>query len=258
MTDSSFPRISCLMVTANRPQFCRRAVLCYNHQTYTNKELVVLDDGAVDLENVLADVPSRELTYVRLKADPRNVLGRLRNLALEQAEGTYAAQWDDDDWYHPSRLERQVAALEDGYDACTLAATLMHINTPQYFDHPYAGFLSEGVPGTIMHVNDGSVMYPEVVKGEDTTYLDAWRKRRYIELPASAMHLFIRCYHGANTWNADHFLRRLRNSPRDFLTYIWHNHFRHDPYSHRRFQLSEDAATAFQMYLDDSNTAGIF
>jgi glycosyltransferase involved in cell wall biosynthesis len=246
------------MVTADRPQLCKRAVLCYNHQQYPNKELVVVDDGETDLEPILADVPSEELRYVRLSRNPSNVLGKLRNIALDNASGEYVAQWDDDDWYHPERLDRQAATLDEGYDACTLHATLMHVNRPGYFDHPYAGALPQGVPGTIMHVNDHSVAYPELRKGEDTAYLDAWRRRRYVELPDSNMHLFIRCYHGHNTWGADHFLRRVRNSPGDALSYVWHKAIRHDLFSHPRFKLSDDARRAFNMYLEDSYVAGIF
>jgi glycosyltransferase involved in cell wall biosynthesis len=256
--ESKEPKVSCLMVTANRPQLCRRAVRCYNNQSYTNKELVVVDDGEVDLSGVLASVPDQELTYVRLNRNPSNVLGRLRNISLDYASGSYVAQWDDDDWYHPDRLKRQAEVLTQGYEACTLAATLMHVDEPNYFEHPYAGFLTEGVPGTIMHLNDHSVTYPEVERGEDTEYLDAWRSRKYAELPPSTMHLFIRCYHGSNTWEMGHFLRRVRNSPADLLSYFWHKTLRHDLFAHPRFQLSEDAKRAFRMYLEDSYTTGIF
>ncbi|GMQ81657.1 MAG: hypothetical protein BMS9Abin05_1091 [Rhodothermia bacterium] len=246
------------MVTANRPQLCKRAVRCFNRQSHKNKELVVVDDGDIDLGKILADVPAPELTYLKIKHNPSNVLGRLRNIALEHASGKFVAQWDDDDWYHPDRLKHQVAALMKGYDACIMAATLMHVDTPEYFDHPYAGYLSDGVPGTIMHRNDSLIFYPELRRGEDSEYLDRWKERRHIKLPPSTMHLFIRCYHGQNTWELGHFLRRGRNSPLDLLSYFWFKIVRDDLFSHRRFQLSAMSKQSYDMYLEDSYAVGIF
>lgn len=250
-------KVSCLMVTANRPHLVRRAVHCYLQQTYPHRELVVVDDGAEDLSEVLREVPPAELRYVRLPAQPENVLGALRNVALDAATGAYLVQWDDDDWYHPERIARQVAVLEAGADACTLAASLMHLDTPAFAGHPYVGWLPKGVPGSIMHRRDDAVRYPALRRAEDTVYLEAWRRRRYVQLPGDQAHLFIRCFHGANTWQQDHFVRRIRNDVPAALAYAWHRYVRRDLFGHPRFRLSADARLAFALYLEDSRRFGL-
>ncbi|WP_243664642.1 glycosyltransferase family A protein [Rhodothermus marinus] len=134
-----WPKVSCLMVTADRPHLVRRAIRSYLQQTYPNRELVVLDNGRQPLdEALLAEVPADELVYARVEPRPDLVIGTLRNQALELARGDYIApQWDDDDWSHPERLMRQMQVLLSGdYDACTLAGTLMHVNHPAYFFSP--------------------------------------------------------------------------------------------------------------------------
>jgi glycosyltransferase involved in cell wall biosynthesis len=246
------------MVTADRPQLCRRAVQCYLDQTYPHKELVVVDDGVTDLASVLAEVPSNELRYIKLERKPSNVLGTLRNVSLGAASGEFVAQWDDDDWYHPDRLTRQIAALADGHDACCLTATLMHVNSGKYFLHPYAGYLRGGVPGTIVHRNTGGVSYPEVRRAEDDVYLNYWRNQRYVELPASDMHLFIRCFHGGNTWELEHFQRRIRNSVSRWILWAWYAHVRRDLFAHPGFRLDEASRQAFERFLADSRRAGLF
>lgn len=247
------------MVTADRAQLMRRSVRCYQRQTYPNRELVVVDDGDADLSPVLADLPDEEVTYVTLDPNTDYVLGTLRNVALDEASGAYLTQWDDDDWCHRTRLEKQAAVLDDGADACALHGTLMHLDAPEYFYAPYIGLLDDGVPGSIMHRRDDDARYPDMPRAEDTVYLDHWLEQDYRLLPASeAAHLFIRCFHGDNTWEKKHFLTRMRNTPRDAIAYVWHRYVRGDLSRHRRFQLSDAARDAFETYLHDSADLGLF
>jgi glycosyltransferase involved in cell wall biosynthesis len=252
------PLTSCLMVTADRPHLMRRSVRCFRRQTYPRRELVVVDDGETDLSSVLAPLATDEVQYVPLDPDTNHVLGTLRNVALDAASGTYLTQWDDDDWYHAERLERQAAVLDDGADACALRGTLMHLDTPEYFRHPYIGLLEDGVPGSIMHRRDDTAHYPDLPRAEDTAYLKHWLEQDYRLLPTSQSHLFIRCFHGDNTWEQDHFLTRMRNTPRDAIAYVWHRYVRGNLYRHRRFQLSNAAWDAFETYLEDSTDLGLF
>lgn len=244
------------MVTADRRRLCRRAIGCYNRQTYPNRELVVVDDGRQDLSPVLEKVPDDELTYIQLASDKDYVLGRLRNVALEAATGQLRAQWDDDDWYHPRRIETQAQYLEVGYDACCLHGTLMHVDAPEYADHPYIGYLENGVPGTIMHRSAPGIQYPEVRREEDSAYLNKWMERRYA-LITSETHLFIRCFHGDNTWCKKHFLTRIRNTIPDAISYAWHRYICGDLFQHPRFQISEKDRKAFEQYQEDSTDLGL-
>lgn len=240
------------MVTANRKHLMKRSIACFNKQSYPNKELVVVDDGEQDLSGVLEAVPENQLNYIKLDPSEDNTLGKLRNISLQEANGYYLVQWDDDDWYHPERISIQASYLDDGHDACCLSGALMHLDTPEYVHHPYVGQLPEGIPGSIMHRNDPSISYPHTRRAEDTVFLKEWMDRKYIQLPDKYSYLFIRCYHGDNTWEKEHFLRRIRNSPVDLITYVWHKFVRGNLFNHPKFRLSDEAKEAFAMYLDDS------
>ena len=252
------PKVSCLMVTANRMRFCRRSLLSYRKQTYPNKELIIIDDGEEDLAPLLYDLPTDRVIYRKLKRVPGNVLGALRNLSLAEASGDFITQWDDDDWYHPDRLRFQAEMLMQGYDACTLSNALMHIDVDPFFHHPYISLFRRGTPGSIMHRRDDAIRYPELRRSEDDVYLDAWMKKRYIKLPVSYAYLFIRCFHGGNTWDMKHFLQQMRNTLPDLLAYGWYRYGRKDVFRHRRFRLDEKAAEAFAAYLEDSYESGVF
>lgn len=259
MSSGAAPTVSCLLVTADRPNLCQRALRCYRRQTYPHTELVVLDNGADPIEHLLRDLPGGEVRYLREEPDPARTIGALRNRALEVATGDFVVpQWDDDDWSHPTRIERQAAVLREGYDACTLPGSLMHVDHPDYFHHPFYGFLPEGVPPTLMHRRDASIRYPDLRRTSDTDFLNDWRKKRYKQLPRDAARLHLRYSHGGNLWKPAHFLRRMRNTPKDFLLYGWYRFVRGDLFKHPRFRLSEAAQKAFQLYLEDSRMCGLF
>lgn len=249
MDRSDFPLVSCLMVTGNRKQLAKRAIECFRNQSYLNKELVIVDDGDEDLSDLFIDFPANEINYIKLEKKPENVLGFLRNLSIDSAKGEFLVQWDDDDWYHQDRIKIQAECLLEGFDACCLHGTLMHLDDKVYFNLPFSGFLPHGVPGSIMHRVDKSIRYPEIRKAEDTVYLDQWRKKRYKKLDKQYSHLFIRCFHGSNTWESNHFKRRVRNNIKDAIIFAVLSVFNKID-KHPRFRLSKNEQLAFKSYLD--------
>ena len=257
---SSTPLISCLMVTADRHDLCKRAITSYLGQTYANKELIVLDNGKVPMQELLKDVPDGQVRYAHVANNTSTTIGELRNRSLEMVTGDIVVpQWDDDDWSAPERLETQYAALsKNEADAVTLYATLMHVDDPDYFDHPFYGLLKGGVPPTVMHKRDDTVRFPELRRTSDTHYKNVWRERKYLILPMKNAHLHLRYFHGSNLWERDHFLRRMRNTPVDLIAYGWWKFVRRNVLGHPRFRISEDARKAFATYLTDSATNGLF
>jgi hypothetical protein len=134
----------------------------------------------------------------------------------------------------------------------------MHIDKEPFFRHPYKSFFRKGTPGSIMHRRDGSIRYPAIRKAEDDIYLGEWAQKRYKKLPEEYSHLFIRCFHGTNTWDMKHFLEQMRNTFNDLITYGFYKLIARDLFKHRRFKLSEKSREAFDMYLEDSYAAGLF
>jgi len=247
-----YPRVSCLMVTANRLAIAKRAVECFKSQSYPNKELIIIDDGSQDYSPILAGIPSSDFCYHRIEKKEGTYLGQLRNISLDKANGDILAQWDDDDWYHPDRLSIQVSQLTDGIKACTLSKTLMHINSTEHQESPFLGGLKSGVPGTIVHFRNDDIRYPNIKKAEDTEYLNEWTKQGYFKLADEYAYLFLRSFHGSNTWDMEHFVRRMRNSPLKWVRYMWHKHVLKDLSQLPGVRLDDKSKEAFSMYKMDS------
>jgi glycosyltransferase involved in cell wall biosynthesis len=246
------------MVTRNRASLARRAVACFHAQTWPNKELIVVDDGEEDYAPVLAPYQrDHRILYHRLPPDPNRTLGAARNISLDLASGDYCAQWDDDEWYHPERIQNQMARIAAGAEAVVLTYTLMHLDTPDFAAHPYRAHLRGGTPGTVLH-KKSAVRYPELRKNEDAVYLARLAETaRVAALDRSGSHLFIRCFHGDNTWDREHFLRRLRTTNLDKWRYYVATRVRNDLFSHPAFQLNAIEREAIERFLAESRQVGV-
>ncbi len=251
-------KVSCLIVTANRRDLLRRSLLSLKNQTYQNVEVVVVDNGRETVDDLLDLFPDNRVKYIRIEPSPGNILGELRNISLNHATGGFMICWDDDDWFHPKRIETQLNVLQSGYDACCLEGNIFHIDTPELADHPYIGRLPDGSPSSIMHRRNDKIRYPSLKRGEDTVYLNRWIEQgRYKMLGLSYSYLFVRVFHGTNVSGKKHFLRRLRNSPKNWLQYMWHAKIKGDLYGHPKFNLSDLEKESFEMFIRDSKKLNI-
>lgn len=198
--------VSCLCVTRNRVPMLRRAVACFLSQTHAPRELVVVyesDDSAS--RDFLATLSDPAIRAVEVPAEPKQPLGRLRNISLEAARGHYVAQWDDDDWFAPARLAAQLAAIrESGKDGCVLIRWIMYDEATgtAYLSHLRAW------EGSLVAVREAVPPYPEQARGEDTPVVTAMLDaNRLTGLDRPFLYHYV--YHGTNTWEREHWETRL-------------------------------------------------
>jgi glycosyltransferase involved in cell wall biosynthesis len=250
------PRVSCLMVTADRRALAQRSVGCFLAQDYSNRELIIVDDGEEDYAPILRDIPADRVVHHRLDRQPATTLGELRNLSLDLARGELIAQWDDDDWFAPHRLSHSVAALGDKA-AVWGEATLMHLDDPAWIDRPYLGWFKGGAPSTILHRRRDDIRYPSERKGEDSTYRDAWRRLGTALIRQQDAHLLIRCFHGRNTWDRHHFERRLALRPAQIVEWRLRQ-LTGTTERYSAFRLSAAQRDAFDLYVAQSRALGLF
>ena len=63
----AYPKISCLMITANRLHIAKRAIKCFADQSYPNKELIIIDDGEENYKNTLKQYSKFEIKYIKVE-----------------------------------------------------------------------------------------------------------------------------------------------------------------------------------------------
>lgn len=110
MSLDSPPTISVVMPAWNRVGSIRMAVESVLRQTFTDFELLVVDDGSTDgTMGALSDITDPRL---RCLANPRNMgASAARNTGIRAARGEWVAFQDSDDEWLPRKLELQMARL---------------------------------------------------------------------------------------------------------------------------------------------------
>ena len=119
---SGQPLVSIGIPFRNEERHLAAAVRSVLAQTWTNLEVLLVDDGSTD--GSLAIARSLRDPRVTVTSDGlrRHLPARLNEIA-KRARGELVARMDGDDLAHPDRIRRQVAALASAGPACDAAGT---------------------------------------------------------------------------------------------------------------------------------------
>jgi len=105
------PKVTVLLAVQNGEPYVRQAVQSVLDQTFSDFELLVVDDASTDTTAEI--IEALDDARVRLLRNERN-LGQVPSLnrGLREARGLYIARLDADDASQPRRLARQVEVLD--------------------------------------------------------------------------------------------------------------------------------------------------
>ncbi len=110
--------VSIIMPTHNCAPFIKESIDSVIAQTYTEWELIVVDDGSVDnTAEIVNGYGNERIRY--LHNDRRMGAALTRNRALREAKGRYIALLDSDDVWEPMKLERQIDFMQKNNYAFT-------------------------------------------------------------------------------------------------------------------------------------------
>ncbi|HEX2934811.1 MAG TPA: glycosyltransferase [Bacteroidales bacterium] len=117
------PLVSIISPTYNHERFIADCIESVLAQTYTNLEMIIIDDGSTDNTFSIAEKYAGKDQRIR-PFTQKNVgifrLGESYNFALQQCNGKYVAVLECDDVWFPNKLEIQVEAMEK-QPACVLS-----------------------------------------------------------------------------------------------------------------------------------------
>ena len=112
--NSARAKISVLMPAYNVENAIATAMTSVLNQTWTNIEMIVVDDGSTDATwSVIRSVASHDSRVVPLRHEENLGAYAARNTALRASTGDFVTVHDADDWSHPQKLALQVSNLLD-------------------------------------------------------------------------------------------------------------------------------------------------
>ncbi len=107
--------VSIIMPSWNTERFIAETIQSVINQTYTNWELIIVDDCSSDnTDEVVASFKDERIKYLHNEKNSGAAL--TRNKALREAKGEWIAFLDSDDLWSSNKLEKQVAFMaKNGY-----------------------------------------------------------------------------------------------------------------------------------------------
>jgi glycosyltransferase involved in cell wall biosynthesis len=111
------PIVSFIISVYNGEKFLPECIVGINGQTFSDYEVIVVDDGSDDGTSDILHKWSKDNDRVRVLTRENDGLASALNLAISHTCGKYLARHDADDISSPYRIERQVAFLEANKDA---------------------------------------------------------------------------------------------------------------------------------------------
>lgn len=97
--------VSILLPVYNVEKFLEKCIVSILNQTYTNFELILVNDGSTDSSLEICRRMEKQDSRIRVVDKPNGGLSSARNAGLEAAQGEYILFLDSDDWIEPDMLE---------------------------------------------------------------------------------------------------------------------------------------------------------
>lgn len=103
------PKVSVIMPAYNSEEFIEQAIRSALNQTYSNLEVIVIDDNSSDTTKDIVERLAVEDDRVKLIQNDHNLgAARSRNKGIDLCSGEYVALLDSDDIWYPRKLEVQM------------------------------------------------------------------------------------------------------------------------------------------------------
>lgn len=122
---TNVPLVSVVIPVFNRPTTIKRAITSVINQTYSNIEIIIVDDGSTDATPEILTKYAQYVTVIRQKNSGPSIA---RNTGIDASRGDYVAFLDSDDEWKTTKIQRQIEAFAKagGNVSCCLTNTVMH------------------------------------------------------------------------------------------------------------------------------------
>jgi glycosyltransferase involved in cell wall biosynthesis len=154
------------MPTRGRQELSRAAIECFLAQTYSPRELVIVDD--VDARSFPDGVSIPHVVYECLPE--RLQIGGKRNHCCRRSIGEIIVHWDSDDWSAPGRIEDQVTRLIETGKLMTGYSSMQFTDGERWWEYTGDGRYILGTSFCYRKALWEMRNFPDVILGEDLVF----------------------------------------------------------------------------------------
>lgn len=103
------PKLSVIVPVYNTEKYLRECIDSILAQTFTDYELILVDDGSTDGSGAICEEYAKNDARIRVIHQENGGVTNARKHGVRCARGMYFSFIDSDDWIHPEMLEQMVA-----------------------------------------------------------------------------------------------------------------------------------------------------
>jgi glycosyltransferase involved in cell wall biosynthesis len=121
------PQVTVILPVYNAEKYLKEAIDSILNQTYTDFELLLINDGSTDSsEKIILSYNDPRIIYIKNEGNKGLIFSL--NKGIDLAKGDYIARMDADDISMPERLEKQLNYLEENKNVEVVASTVKYID----------------------------------------------------------------------------------------------------------------------------------
>ena len=164
--NGSLPLVSVVIPVFNRSHLINRTLKSVQQQTYSNIEVIIVDDCSDDseqLKGVIAQFKQLNISYIRHERNKHG--GASRNTGIKASRGKYIAFLDSDDTWSAEKVQICIKTLEE--------QNLQFVYTQLRQDHisdkvfPVKGIASDEPVADYLINNSGTIQTSSIVIRRD-------------------------------------------------------------------------------------------
>lgn len=118
--------VSVIIPVYNGARFLPKTLASVSEQTWGDVEVVAVDDGSTD--NSVEILKTLEGSVRIVQQENCGNVGRVRNTGIEHAHGEFIAFLDQDDWWLPEKLERQIEVMRSDERIGLVHTAVLHFD----------------------------------------------------------------------------------------------------------------------------------
>ena len=164
------PTVSVIMPAFNSAAYIDAAIHSVLHQTVSDVELLVIDDGSADETTAIVARHGEKEPRIRLLRQPNAGPGAARNAGFHEARGEFFAFLDSDDEWAPTFVERQLAILGARPDVDVVFGNAWYRGGPRC-----------GQPARRVDPDERTLLLSDILANDDLHFIMALFRRSVVD-----------------------------------------------------------------------------